>query len=276
MLLATGGMGAAGAGAQGAGGRRAGGVSGLRKVAVLCGKDFADVLKNPTMLVMCLFPVAFVLLYRFMMGQALGDASAADLAEANVFLATFLLSAALSMTVGMVTCMTVIYGLSEEKEKHTLRTLMLANVSAGQILASRLILSLVLTAVVSAACFVLIPGTQMGMLAPYLGICVLGGVPAALISMVAGLAARDQMTASLYGVPLMLVCLLPMMQAFGDVLAAVARFAPTGGASDLLSLLAAGRLFTTDALLPLGATLVWIAVGVVVFAGLYKRLLRDN
>ena len=276
MSISTGAMGASDADVPNAGGRRSGGVSPLRKVGVLCAKDFTDMLKNPTMLVMCAFPVAFVLLYRYMMGRALGGVFAEGAAEAGTFLATFLLSTALSMTVGMVTCTTVIYGLSEEKEKHTLRTLMLANVSAGQILLSRLILSLVATVVVAAVCFVLIPGAPMGLCTPYLVVCVLGGVPVALLSMVAGLAARDQMTASLYGVPLMLVCLLPMMTSFDEGLSVVARFAPTGGAAKLLELAMADRLFTADALLPLGVTLAWIAVGVAVFAALYKRLLRDN
>ena len=94
--------------------------------------------------------------------------------------------------------------------------------------------------------------------------------------MVLGVAARDQLTASLYGTPLMLLCILPMMAAYGGPFATVASFAPTGGAVELLNLAMAGSLLTTDALLPLGVTLAWIVVGVAVFAGLYRRLLRDN
>lgn len=264
------------AGAGDAKASSAGSVSPARKVAILCSKDFGDLFKNPTLLVMCVFPVLFIVLYRFVMGNVLDDASVADVAEAQTFVSSFMLATALSTTVGMVTTTTVIYGLAEEKEKHTLRTLMLANVSAGQILTSRLILAMVVTCVVAAVCFVLIPTVEVAMLPAFLVTCLLGAIPAALLSMVLGLAARDQMTASLYGTPLMLLCILPMMAAYGGPFAMVARFSPTGGAVELLNLLMTGSLWTIDALLPLGVTLAWIVVGVAVFAGLYKRLLRDN
>ena len=46
------------------------------------------------------------------------------------------------MAIGMVVGMTVVYGIAAEKKKHTLRTLMLANVSAGEIVASRALVAL--------------------------------------------------------------------------------------------------------------------------------------
>ena len=44
-----------------------------RKIAVLCGKDARDILQNPTMLVSCLMPIGFMLLYRYMMRRIGGD-----------------------------------------------------------------------------------------------------------------------------------------------------------------------------------------------------------
>ena len=46
-----------------------------RKIAVLCGKDARDVLQNPTMLISCLMPIGFMLLYRYMMRRIGGDAA---------------------------------------------------------------------------------------------------------------------------------------------------------------------------------------------------------
>ena len=80
------------------------------------------------------------------------DPNAAGAAVGQI-LATFELSSSLCMAIGMVVSMAVVYGIAEEKEKHTLRTLMLANVSAGQIIVSRALISLVMMLTVAAASF---------------------------------------------------------------------------------------------------------------------------
>lgn len=266
---------ASGGAALGGGGH----ASWWRKVRVLCGKDFADLFKNPTMLIMCLFPIAFMLLYRFMFGQSLSGVEVGDeQAAVDAFLSGFLLVSALCFTTGMVTTMTVIYGIAEEKEKHTLRTLMLANVSAGQVMASRGIVSLVSSAAVMAACY-LLTGADLGQLPAFLLVGLLAAAPVMLLSLVVGLASRDQMTSGLYGMPLMLVCIVPMMAVLGTLgegVATVARFLPNGGAVELLKLLLAGQLLTADAIVPLATSLAWMAAGVLLFALLFKRLTRDN
>lgn len=246
-------------------------VSAARKICVLCAKDFADVVKNPTMLVFCLFPLAFMFLYRFMLGGAQIDG--AD--EAARMLNLFLLATALSFSSAMVTSMTVVYGIAEEKEKRTLRTLMLANVSGGQILVSRSILSLACTLASELACFAVL-GADWKLLPAYLLFGLLGAVPVVLVSLVVGMASRDQMTAGLYGMPVMLVCLLPLAYVAGGPFSTVALFAPNGGAAVLCLLMAQGTLSFGTALWPVVSFAVWVVLGAVVFALLYKRLLRDN
>lgn len=44
----------------------------MRKTGALLAKDFADLFKNPTLLVVCLLPIAFMALYSFMIGDAAG------------------------------------------------------------------------------------------------------------------------------------------------------------------------------------------------------------
>ena len=46
----------------------------MRKTGALLAKDIVDLFKNPTMLVVCLMPVAFMALYTFMIGDATSDA----------------------------------------------------------------------------------------------------------------------------------------------------------------------------------------------------------
>ncbi|HIR02121.1 MAG TPA: ABC transporter permease [Candidatus Aveggerthella stercoripullorum] len=249
----------------------------LRKTGALLAKDFADLLKNPTLLVVCLLPIAFMALYSFMVGDAAGDAGiAAEQQEAvGPVIGQFMLGSALCMTVGMVCTMTVLYGIAEEKEKRTLRTLMLANVGASQVVASKAVVALAASAAVNAVCF-FVAGGEPGMLGAYLALGVVGSLPVILFSLVLGLASRDQMTAGVYSVPVLLVALVPMFGMANETIEKVSHWLPTGGVYDLIGLAVGGRLFSSDALAPLAVTAAWAAVGAVVFAALFKRLARDN
>lgn len=249
----------------------------LRKTGALLAKDFADLFKNPTLLVVCLLPIAFMALYSFMIGDAAGgsDLTAEQQEAVGPVIGQFMLGSALCMTVGMVCTMTVLYGIAEEKEKRTLRTLMLANVGASQVVASKAVVALVASTVVNAACF-FVAGGEPGMLGAYLALGVVGSLPIILFSLVLGLASRDQMTAGVYSVPVLLVALVPMFGMANETIEKVSHWLPTGGVYDLIGLAMDGRLLSQDALAPLGVTLAWIVVGAVVFAALFKRLSRDN
>ena len=249
----------------------------LRKTGALLAKDFADLLKNPTLLVVCLLPIAFMALYSFMIGDAAGgsDLTAEQQEAVGPVIGQFMLGSALCMTVGMVCTMTVLYGIAEEKEKRTLRTLMLANVGASQVVASKAVVALVASTVVNAVCF-FVAGGEPGMLGAYLALGVVGSLPVILFSLVLGLASRDQMTAGVYSVPVLLVALVPMFGMANETIEKVSHWLPTGGVYDLIGLAVGGRLFSSDALAPLAVTAAWAAVGAVVFAALFKRLARDN
>lgn len=249
----------------------------MRKTGALLAKDFADLFKNPTLLVVCLLPIAFMALYSFMIGDAAGgsDLTAEQQEAVGPVIGQFMLGSALCMTVGMVCTMTVLYGIAEEKEKRTLRTLMLANVGASQVVAAKAVVALVASIVVNAACF-FVAGGEPGMLGAYLALGVVGSLPIILFSLVLGLASRDRMTAGVYSVPVLLVALVPMFGMANETIEKASHWLPTGGVYDLIGLAMDGRLLSQDALAPLGVTLAWIVVGAVVFAALFKRLSRDN
>ena len=179
------------------------------------------------------------------------------------------------MAVGTVCTMTVLYGIAEEKEKHTLRTLMLANVGASQVVASKAAVALVASTVVNAVCF-FVAGGEASMLGAYLALGVAGALPVILFSLVLGLASRDQMTAGVYSVPVLLVTLVPMFGMANESVAKVAHWMPMGGVYDLIGLAVQGNLVSQEAFAPLAVTAVWIVAGAVVFAALFRRLARDN
>ena len=106
----------------------------MRRIGALAAKDLADLFKNPTMLVVLLMPIGFMMLFRLVIGDTAADSglTGAELAAVEGEFQKFLLGSGLCMSVGMVASMVLIYGIAEEKERHTLRTLMLANVGAGE------------------------------------------------------------------------------------------------------------------------------------------------
>ena len=249
----------------------------LRRVGALVDKDLMDLIKNPTMLVVLLMPIGFMLLFRLVIGDTAADAglTGADLASVGGEIDKFLLGSGLCMSIGMVASMVLIYGIAEEKEKHTLRTLMLANVGAGEVAASKGGVTLLAVVAVGAACFFL-AGGEPGLLPVYLALTALGAVPVVLISLVLGLASRDQMTAGFYSVPVLLLALVPTFGMASEAIKTAASFTPLGGVYDLLGLAYDGHLLSADALMPLAVTLAWAIAGAAVFAALYRRLARDN
>ena len=240
----------------------------LRKTGALFEKDLKDVVKNPTMLVCCLLPVGFMLFYK----NAVGGGMEGEQAEA---FSSMLVSWSLLFTATMVASMATLNAIAEEKEKNTLRTLMLANVSAEQMLASRGLVTLLAIAIVDAACYLVI-GQPPASLPAFLAIGVAGSVPIVLLSLLLGLVARDQMSAGVLSMPILVAGIAPMFAQMVDGLSDIAPYLPTGGMNELGLLLARGELFSSDAIVPVATTLAWVAVAAVAFALLYRRLARDN
>ena len=91
----------------------------LRRVKALASKDLMDLFKNPTMFVVLLMPIGFMLLFRLVLGDASPSAglTGSELEAANHEIAKYLLGSGLCMAVGMVVSMVLIYGIAEEKEK---------------------------------------------------------------------------------------------------------------------------------------------------------------
>ena len=240
----------------------------LRKTGALLGKDLKDVVKNPTMLVCCLLPVGFMLFYK----NAVGGGMEGEQAEA---FSSMLVSWSLLFTATMVASMATLNAIAEEKENHTLRTLMLANVSAEQMLASRGLVTLLAIGVVDAACYLVIGQPPAGLPA-FLAIGMAGSVPIVLLSLLLGLVARDQMSAGVLSMPILIAGIAPMFAQMVDGLSDIAPYLPTGGMNELGLLLARGELLSPDAIVPVATTLAWVAVAAVAFALLYRRLARDN
>jgi ABC-2 type transport system permease protein len=244
-----------------------------RKIGALCAKDFKDVVKNPAMLIMVIMDIGFIVMFRYLtFNSILGDhPTQSTLTMIN----GLIMSMSLIFSVSIVACTLPLYGLAEEKEKHTLRTLMLANVSAGEILISKAAVGLAYTLVAQFICFFIIQA-PMRMLGVYMLAGLLGAIPVVIVALVLGLVARDQMTAGVYATPVLLLSMAPMVGQLSDNLANVVKWLPSGGMNTLVQLANEDNMFSGEGALAFGICIGWIVVAIIAFSLLYKRLTRDN
>ena len=238
----------------------------LKKMGILYGKDLKDFIKNPGISVAALIPVLFVVLYRGIgLADAMGD-----------YASYFLLNIGTVMSISMVALLLVSTSVAEEKEKFTLRTLMMSNVKASEFLASKILVTLTVLLVCNVLVF-LLSGSALSGLPFYLLCCVLGSASLIMFSACIGIMARDQMSTSIYQIPLMLLVMLPaMLSGFNSFLGTLASFTPIAAVMNLFENFQIGNLASASSLQDLLVMVVWIVLPSVLFAWLYRAKGMDN
>lgn len=186
----------------------------LRVLRTLFVKDIVDMFKNPNVLLMLALPLIFIVIYQFV-----------DLGMSPAYL--------LMLGVMMNLCLTPLSVLgmmiAEEKEKNTMRTLMLCNVTGGEFLAAKTLAVLAGTLLVDTVLFFL-TGFGPAQLPVFLLVCTAGSITMLLLGGLTGIVCRDQTSTGTIAGPLALVFMLPTMFAgMGGVLQKVASFVPTTG-----------------------------------------------
>ncbi|MEE0420918.1 MAG: ABC transporter permease [Lachnospiraceae bacterium] len=238
----------------------------MRKVNVLTKKDLKDFLKNPSLFLSCLIPLFFVVLYGSIDFPMLGGGDRSML----------LLNMGVLLSTTMCGSMITSTSISEEKEKFTLRTLMLSNISAGEFFLAKIIMGFAITTVSNLLIF-LISRTALTQLPLFLLCSILGSSCMIMFSGVYGVMARDQMTCGVYQIPLMLLFLLPtMLGELNSVLAAIAKVTPLNAMLRLYYLGADGKLLSAAALGQVGVMAVWILISALLFSYVYKKKGIDN
>ena len=128
------------------------------------------------------------------------------------------------MYLGMAPLTAMAAVISEEKEKNTLRVLLLSNVKPTEFLVG-VGLHILLICMAGAVVIGLGSGYRGSMLALFVGVMCLGILVSLLIGAAIGVWSRNQMTATSVTVPLMLVIsFLPMLSMFNTTISHGARF----------------------------------------------------
>lgn len=227
------------------------------KVRALSKKDFKDALKNGQCILLALLPILFTALYRYM---NFGDGAQME--------PGFVLTLGLLMSISLLPISVMSMMIAEEKEKNTLRTLMLNNVSAGDFLLSKALVIFTLSLCVNLVIFAL-TGSGIISFGRYVLVTACSSLCMILFGALIGLLSKNQMATGMLSAPAMLLFLLPSIFAqISPGFEAVARFIPTYAMIQLLTA-------STDTLFYVGVIIVWTVLAVLLFTLVYRKKRLD-
>ena len=239
----------------------------MHTLAVLIKKDFRLMFTNKNMLIMILLPIVFAVLYQTIFG---------DVKEAGMP-SNFVLTLCELLNLSAIPLTGLAMMVAEEKEKNTLRVLMLSDVSALEYIFSKIISVLVLMELITIVIF-FITATQLSYLPMFLLVTTVTSISMLLFGSVVGLLSKDQMSTSTLSTPLMILFLIPpMFQNMNEVIDKIASIVPTTRMMAIINDAMNGMsILSQEHLLDFGIILAWILLGVVTFAMMYRKKGFDN
>ncbi len=230
-----------------------------RKVKAIYQKEMVDMIKNVNALIMFALPLVFAVLYSKVM--PIQEALGADW--------LLMLTVALNLCMAPLSLLPMI--IAEEKEKNTLRTLMLSNVSAMEFIGGKVLAVYTATELINLLLFILI-GVAWSQLSIFLLVTSLGSICLLVIGAVFGLLARDQMSTGLYSVTGMLLFLLPtVFSSFNSFFSSLSKIIPTAVIFRLFTMMVQGEGNWIDWVSNLAVLLIWTFCSLIVFKWIFKR-----
>lgn len=229
----------------------------LRKLsAIMEVKTKALFSKN--FVIMPLFTIGFTFVFKLVYGS-IGASEAVN-------------TAVLSLGVVMNICMTGVYciaaTLAEEKEKHTLRTLMTSSVNGMEFFLGSLLPVVAMMMVIHGILPLIVDvGMNAAQWGSYLIITTLASVCGCMIGMIVGIFAKNQVSASTLSTPAILIfMMIPMFSQFHPFIETISKFLFTGVASHVVQNMT-GSLDMMD----VGVLVVEIVLSTLLFVMLYRK-----
>ncbi|EEG78849.1 ABC transporter permease [Dethiobacter alkaliphilus] len=237
-------------------------VASITRIKALVKKESKDLVRNPYVLLPCLLPVALVLMLSNSLGNVQGDVPNFELLKMGIdFNLIFISVFAISMLI------------AEEKEKNTLRTLMLSAVSPLEFLAGKAVVIAVLTTIANIIMYLFV-GMDIQFLPHFFVWSSLVTVVMILLGSIIGLLAQNQVATSVLGTPVIVAFLIvPMLAVDSDLAGRFALLLPNHNLELIIVQLQSGGGYAN-----LGSNiftiLAWIIVSSLAFCYVYntKRL----
>ena len=238
----------------------------IRICKALFMKDLKNCFVNKNVFLMLALPVLFGVMYKFLLGDILKEATG-----------SFVIVMCIVMTISIIPLNVLANMVAEEKEKHTLRSLMLANVSATDFLLSKAFVALVLMLIDGILIF-LVCQEPIGYLVYFLIFYILSSLSVLFFGALVGLLSKDQMSAGTLSSPLMIFLMLPpIFSQLNEMIEKIAVIFPTTSFQTLyLQLSTKQPFFNQDTVIAIIVCIVWIILGVIAFMYGYKKKGLDD
>lgn len=227
----------------------------MRMIRAIIGKQLKDTLKNKEVLVQfVMFPLLAIIMNTAIHIEGMPD---------NFFVCLFGV-----MYIGMAPLTSMASIIAEEKEKNTLRVLMLSNVTPLQYLAG--IGGYIWCICMVGATVFCITGKYTGMQAIYfMGTMATGILVSILYGAAIGVGSKNQMAATSITVPVMMIfSFLPMLSMFNDTIKQIARLTYSQQINLLIHQLETGFIVTFE---NIAVVILNIIIAFITFSYAYKR-----
>lgn len=227
----------------------------IKRIKTMVKKEIIDHTKNTSIFVLSVIPLLCALMYRNM--DIPGD-------KLHVSL-TFILS----VTVAMLTTSIMAILIAEEKEKHTLRTLMMTGLSSMEFLAGKALVTFVYTNILSIVAFILLKAPMQYLLG-YILIGVILSIIMLIIGAIVGLFAQSQTQVGIISSPITLsFVMIPLLGLIGIHVGWVSILFPTHHTGQLLQRITQDESILSD---PMNIIVLagWVALALIVFIRVYR------
>lgn len=234
----------------------------IRRVNALFIKEVKDISKNMNVLFMAALPIIFCVIYL-------------NLYKGGEETKIYLFDLCLGMNLILVSSFVIAMLIAEEKEKNTLRTLMLSSVSPMEFLAGKAAITLLLSEVVNVIMF-FITGIGIQYLFKYILITTLVVISMMEIGAAVGLLAENQMATGTIGMPIfMILLMIPMFSRINNTLKNIAQLLPNYNMSIILQRIFSGKSAGPGSAYNIAVILAWIIIGAVGFGLIYNKKRLD-
>lgn len=231
------------------------------KLKALFKLGIQDLLKNINVFIYVLLPLGFALLY-----SNLGF-------ESKEYL--FSLCVLVNIAMIPITLMGTI--IAEEKEKNTLRTLMLNDVKGSEILLAKALICMLFVLINNIIIYFIIKLPMSNFLV-YQGITLFVGIAVIFFGAFVGLIAKNQMSAGLLSLPFMFLLMMPLFtKMFNNNIAnKISSLLPTDAMMIILDNITKNEISLSTIGLPFLVIIVWFSLSFLFFNFTYKKIGVDN
>lgn len=231
------------------------------KLKALFKLGIQDLTKNVNVFVYIIMPLAFALLYANM------DTLSND----------FVFSLCMLLNLSMVPVALMGTIIAEEKEKNTLRTLMLHDVSATEILFAKALICMLFVMLNNILMFFIV-GFSMNQFPAYQTVGFFVSLAVIFFGALVGLLAKNQMSAGLLSIPFMAIFMAPLfIQMTKSKLASnISSVLPTDAMMKIFDAIPKNHVSISSIGKELFVIGIWLVLGVVFFRIVYKKVGVDN